>query len=94
MTAQDRRKLKILLICAREAHFSAERATREVYEQIETIAKHQQIDFDRPSAAENANTLEEAINCHIAYGEYNLDDLVDEIENAIEDIDPMEGGGV
>lgn len=35
---------------------------------------------DYPTAAENADNLEEAISCFIHYGEYNIADLMNEIK--------------
>ena len=33
-----------------------------------------------PYGAENADDLEQAINCYIQYGEYSIDELLDEIK--------------
>lgn len=84
MTISDKKHLKLLLIDAREARIIAEKATSRVYEKIYSAARGNFVDLDRPTCAENARTLEEAINCHIDYGEFNLDDLADEIEKAID----------
>lgn len=84
MTISDKKDLKLLLIAAREAQITAEKSVSRVYEKIHSAARGNLIDLDRPTRAENARTLEEAINCHIDYGEFNLDDLADEIEEAID----------
>ena len=48
---------------------------------VESRLRHKDmcIDLDVHSDAENADTLEEAINCYVQYGEYNLSDLLKEI---------------
>lgn len=38
-----------------------------------------------PSNAENADNVEEAIQCYIHYGEYNPEDIYYEIKNALVD---------
>lgn len=67
--------IKILLQKARKKSKESDEALRAVYKAIEDMC----IDLDVYSDAENANTLEEAINCYVQYGEYNLTDLLKEI---------------
>lgn len=37
-------------------------------------------DLEVPTDAENADTLEEAINCFVQYGEYNIDGILKELK--------------
>lgn len=67
--------IKKLLQKARKKSKESDEALRTVYEAIEDMC----IDLDAHSYAENADTLEEAINCYVQYGEYNLTDLLKEI---------------
>lgn len=67
--------IKKLLQKARKKSKESDEALRVVYQAIEDMC----IDLDVHSDAENANTLEEAINCYVLYGEYNLTDLLKEI---------------
>lgn len=83
MTAFDKTKLTILLNDAKAKHQEAAEATEKVYEEINRIAGYKTVDLDAPTGAENAGTLEEAINCYIAYGEYTAGGLIAEIEEAI-----------
>lgn len=69
-----------LLQKARKKNKESDEALREVYQAIEDMC----IDLDVHSDAENANTLEEAINCYVQYGEYNLTDLLKEIRQQYE----------
>lgn len=67
--------IKKLLQKARKKSKESDEALRTVYKAIEDMC----IDLDAHSDAENADTLEEAINCYVQYGEYNLTDLLKEI---------------
>lgn len=67
--------IKKLLQKARKKNEESDEALRAVYQAIENMC----IDLDVHSDAENADTLEEAINCYVQYGEYNLTDLLKEI---------------
>ena len=67
--------IKKLLQKARKKSRESDEALRTVYKAIEDMC----IDLDVRSDAENADTLEEAINCYVQYGEYNLTDLLKEI---------------
>lgn len=69
-------ELEKLFKKARKKNNEADKALQEVYQAIEDMC----IDLDIPSNAENANTLEEAINCYVQYGEYNLKGLLKEIK--------------
>lgn len=37
-------------------------------------------DLEVPTDAENADTLEEAINCFVQYSEYNIDGILKELK--------------
>lgn len=67
--------VKKLLQKARKKNKESDEALRAVYQVIDNM----DIDLNAYSDAENADTLEEAINCYIQYGEYNLTDLLEEI---------------
>ena len=67
--------VKKLLQKARKKCKESDEALRAVYQAIDDMC----IDLDAPSDAENATTLEEAINCYVQYGEYNLTGLLTEI---------------
>ena len=68
-------QVKKLLQKARKKNKEADEALQAVYQAIDSMC----IDLDAHSDAENADTLEDAINCYVQYGEYNLSDLVKEI---------------
>lgn len=68
-------ELKKKIQKARNADKKAEKAMCEVYHVLEDMG----IDLETHSNAENATTLEEAINCYIQYGEYGLKNLMREI---------------
>lgn len=67
--------VKKLLQKARKKCKESDEALRDVYQAIDDMC----IDLNVHSDAENATTLEEAINCYVQYGEYNLKDLLKEI---------------
>lgn len=67
--------VKKLLQKARKKCKESDEALRAVYQAIDDMC----IDLDVASYAENASNLEEAINCYVQYGEYNLTDLLTEI---------------
>ena len=55
-------------------------ALRLVYDTIDKL--YENVDLTRvPTCAENAENLEEAINCYVSYNEYTIEDLIEEIEN-------------
>jgi hypothetical protein len=69
------KSIKKLLQKARKKSKESDEALQAVYQAIDDMC----IDLDVHSDAENADTLEEAINCYVQYGEYNLTDLLKEI---------------
>lgn len=68
--------LEKLLQKARKKAKEADDALRAVYDTIDAM----DIDLYVPTEAENASTLEEAINCYVQYDEYTLSALMDEIK--------------
>ena len=70
---------------ARNKQVAADAALAKVFETITDRANGANVDLERPTGAENAGTIEEAINCFVAYGEYDVKSLVSEIESAIKE---------
>ena len=68
-------ELKTALQKARNACKKADEELRKVY----TILDNMCIDLEVATNAENSDNLEEAVNCYVQYGEYNIKGLVDEI---------------
>lgn len=68
-------EVKKLLQKARKKAQQTAAALREVYDAMEDMC----IDLDAPTEAENADTLEHAIDCYVQYGEYSLNGLMKEI---------------
>lgn len=68
-------ELKVVLQKARKASKKADEELGKVYAILEDMC----IDLEVPTNAENADNLEQAVNCYVQYGEYNLKGLVDEI---------------
>ena len=68
-------KVKKLLQKARKAQQKADTSLSEVFQALDDMC----IDLDVPSDAENAETLEEAVNCYAHYGEFGLKGLMKEI---------------
>ena len=60
---------------ARKASQKADKELQNVYEILENMC----IDLETATNAENANNLEEAVNCYVQYGEYSVNGLVEEI---------------
>ena len=68
-------ELKNSLQKARNACKRADEELRKVYNILEDMC----IDLDVTTNAENADNLEQAVNCYVQNGEYNLKELVSEI---------------
>jgi len=65
---------------AKEKQRIATLVTDEVYRIIDEFG----IDAEEiPSKAENAGNLEEAISCYICYNEYDVDDIIMELREAV-----------
>lgn len=75
-------EFKRLLESGRKAHVRATQAEKRVVEGISSILGDISLD-EIPSAAENADNLEEAIYCYMQYGEYNPDSLWDELQSVV-----------
>lgn len=69
------KSVKKLLQKARKKGKELDKALQDVYQVMEDMC----IDLETHSNAENADTLEQAINCYVLYDEYNLDGLLMEI---------------
>ena len=73
-------EFKKLLKRGRKAHIKAELVTNELFDKLEQdMGLRTSILSDIPSNAENADNLEEAIQCYMQYGEYDPDLLWDEL---------------
>lgn len=78
-----RSDIKRLLVSARNAQINASTKTNILFHILETSMD---IDLENipNNSAENANNLAEAIMCHIQYGECDLDELLNDIEQALQ----------
>lgn len=73
-------EFKKLLERGRKAHIKADEITQELFNKLEEdIGLRSSVLSDIPSNAENADNLEEAIQCYIQYGEYDPDSLWEEL---------------
>ena len=73
-------EFKKLLERGRKAYIKAELITNELFDKLEQdMGLRTSILSDIPSNAENADNLEEAIQCYMQYGEYDPDLLWDEL---------------
>ena len=80
MTTEVRlRKICNLILRAKALKQKADEAERSAFDFI----GGQSLD-SYPTAAENADNLADAISCFINYGEYNIVDLMEEINNFME----------
>lgn len=71
---------------ARKTQAVADEALTLVYDTINKL--YENVDLTKvPTCAENAENLEEAINCFVSYNEYTIEDLIEEIENVQKMID-------
>lgn len=71
-------ELRRLIQKARKKSIELNDATQAVFDVLSDI------DLNVPTDAENADDLEQAINCYIQYGEYSIDELLDEIKQQCE----------
>lgn len=71
-------ELRRLIQKARKKSIELNDATQAVFDALSDI------DLYVPTDAENADDLEQAINCYIQYGEYSIDGLLDEIKQQCE----------
>lgn len=73
-------EFKKFLERGRKAHIKADLITQELFNKLdEDMGLRHAILSDIPSNAENADNLEEAIQCYMQYGEYDPDLLWDEL---------------
>ena len=68
--------IKKALQKARRKYIEAEIELNNLYDFLYDI----NADLEVPPDAENADTLEEAINCFVQYGEYNIDGILKELK--------------
>lgn len=68
--------IKKALQKARRKYIEAEIELNNLYDFLSDI----NVDLEVPTDAENADTLEEAINCFVQYGEYNIDGILKELK--------------
>ena len=71
-------ELRRLIQKARKKSIELNDATQAVFDALSDI------DLYVPTDAENADDLEQAIACYIQYGEYSIDELLDEIKQQCE----------
>lgn len=68
-------ELKKMIQKARRKSKEADESLQKVHKALEDMC----IELNVPTNAENADDLEQAVNCYIQYGEYNLCSLMKEI---------------
>lgn len=73
------RELKKLLRSAKRKAEAAQVAENEVFEMLFKMGISP---ADSPTSAENANNLQEPITCHLSYGEYTIDGIINEVRSA------------
>lgn len=67
-------ELRRLIQKAKKKSIELNDATQAVFDALSDV------DLCVPTDAENADDLEQAINCYIQYGEFSIDELLDEIK--------------
>lgn len=73
-------EFKKLLERGRKARIKADEITQELFNKLEEdMGLRSSVLSDIPSNAENADNLEEAIQCYMQYGEYDPDLLWEEL---------------
>lgn len=80
MNKENMDVLKDKINFARKTGLRAGKAVREVFYMLDRMG----IDLSLPTNAENADNLEDAILCYIQYGEYDLENIMREIQDASE----------
>lgn len=81
MNKENMGALKDKINFARQAVLHEERAVREVLDMLDNMG----INLSSTTNAENASNLEDAILCFIQYGEYSLENILREIQDASEE---------
>lgn len=80
----NRSEMKKLLLSARKAEETKRKHTNKLLCCLEnTVGVF--LDEIPNNSVENANNLKEAILCHINCGEGNLEELLDDIQNALKE---------
>lgn len=74
----NRSEIKRMIVSARKQQIKANARTRLLIEKIEEDFGVRLDDFPCDEKY-NANTLEEAVLCHVAYGEADVEKLLDDI---------------
>lgn len=74
----DLKDIRKLIQKARKKSIELNDATQAVFDVLSDI------DLNVPTDAENADDLEQAISCYIQYGEFSIDELLDEIKQQCE----------
>lgn len=69
------REFSRLLSTAKRRAKAAQEAEQAVFDALENMC----IDLDAPSNAENASTIEQAIACYLAHGEYTHEGIIKEV---------------
>lgn len=83
-------KVESLILRARKKIEEANTLENKVFDDIRALGIKQPDSFS--TNAENADNLEEAITCFISYNEYNITDLMHEIEEAAPPADSPDDG--
>lgn len=80
----DRSEIKKLLVSAKKAEEQKQKHTNELLDYLEeTIGVF--LDDISNNSADIADNLKESILCHINYGEGDLEELLDDIQNALKE---------
>lgn len=74
----DLKDIRKLIQKARKKNIELDDTIQAIFDALSDI------DLNVPTDAENADDLEQAINCYIQYGEYSIDELLDEIKQQCE----------
>lgn len=83
MTNEAKKQIGNLLTLARANAVRSQKYTDELMGLIKEQGVYPDEVFDNCLKYENANNLEEAILCHISYGECKRTELINDIANAI-----------
>ena len=63
----------------RQKYIEAEKELEKELNNLYDFLSNINVDLEVATDAENADTLEEAINCFVQYGEYNIDGILKEL---------------
>ncbi len=76
---EELKELKKLINKARHHAIKENELIQDIFKILDDI----EIDIEAKTNAENANSLSEAITCHITYGEYDVNSIMKEIKKQI-----------